>query len=178
MPDFPSPASAAGPETQFLFSRTFDAPRQEVWDAFTQAEHLEHWWGPPGGRIRVARLDLQPGGLFLYSMHLPDGRRMWARFVFEEIAEPARLVWRNGFSDEHGGLTPNPWAPAMPLEMLTTVTFAEADAQTLLTITAVPYHASSEETLVFAGAIQGMKMGFGGSFQILADYLAQRKPRP
>jgi len=99
---------------------------------------------------------------------------MWARFIFREIVVPERLVWLNGFSDEHGGLMPNPWVRSFPLETLNTVTFAEQDGKTLITITVVPFNASEEETRIFAGGINGMKAGFGASFKVLADYLSQR----
>ena len=50
----------------------------------------------------------------------------------------------------------------------------EEDGKTLITITVVPFNASEEETRIFAGGINGMKMGFGASFKGLADYLTQR----
>lgn len=166
-------AHAASAATEFVFTRTFDASREDVWNAFTQPEHLKHWWGTPGATVQIARHELKHGGLFLYCMKFPDGRAMWARFIYREIAAPERLVWLNGFSDEHGGLTRNPWVPGLPLETLNTVTLAEQDGKTLLTITAVPFNASDEETLLFAGGIKGMQMGYGATFKILADYLAQ-----
>ena len=166
--------NAAITGTEFVLNRTFDAPREDVWDAFTQPEHLKHWWGTPGSSVEIARHELKPGGIFHYCIKLPDGRAMWARFIFREIIAPERLVWLNGFSDEHGGLTRNPWVPNFPLETLNTVTLAEQGAKTLLTITVVPFNTSNEEARVFAGGLNGMKMGFGASFQVLADHLAQR----
>ncbi len=167
-------ANAANAATEFVFSRKFDASRQDVWNAFTQPEHLKHWWGTPGSSVEIAHHELKPGGLFHYCMKFPDGRAMWARFIFREIVAPERLVWRNGFSDEQGGLTRNPWVPGFPLETLNTVTLAEQDGKTLLTLTVVPFNASDREAFVFAGGINGMKMGFGASFKVLADYLAER----
>ena len=167
-------ANAANAGTEFVLNRTFDASREDVWNAFTQPGHLKHWWGTPGSSIEIAHHELKPGGLFHYCMKFPDGRAMWARFIFREIVAPSRLVWLNGFSDEHGGLTRNPWVPSFPLETLNTVTFAEQDGKTLLTITVVPFNASKEEAGVFAGGIAGMKVGFGASFKVLADYLEQR----
>ena len=116
-------ANAANAGTEFVFNRTFDAAREDVWNAFTQPEHLKHWWGPPGSSIEIFRHELKPGGIFHYRMKLVDGRTMWARFIFHEILAPQRLVWLNGFSDEHGGLKPNPWVPSFPLETLNTATF-------------------------------------------------------
>jgi len=170
-------ANADNNAAEFVFNRTFDASREDVWNAFTQPQHLKHWWGAPGSSIEIARHELKPGGLFHYAMKFPDGRVMWARFIFREIVPPERLVWLNGFSDEHGGLTRNPWAPTLPLETLNTVTLAEQGGKTLLTITVVPFNASDQEALVFTGGINGMKMGFGASFKTLADYLATTAPR-
>jgi uncharacterized protein YndB with AHSA1/START domain len=161
--------------SEFVFTRTLDASRPHVWDAFTRPEHLRHWWGTPGATVEIVRHELKPGGLFHYCMKFPDGRTMWARFVFREIVAPERLVWLNGFSDEHGGLTRNPWMPDMPLETLNTVTLEERDGKTLLTITAVPFNASEGEELIFASGLSGMRMGFGASFKLLAEYLAQRE---
>jgi uncharacterized protein YndB with AHSA1/START domain len=167
-------ANAARKATEFVFSRTFDASREDVWNAFTQPQHLKHWWGTPGSSVEIARHELKPGGLFHYCMKSPDGRTMWARFIFREIVVPERLVWLNGFSDEHAGLTRNPWVPSLPLETLNTLTLAEQDGKTLITITVVPFNASEEQTRIFAGGINGMKMGFGASFKVLADYLQRR----
>jgi len=167
-------AQSANVATGFVFSRTFDASREDVWNAFTQPEHLKHWWGAPGSSVEIAHHELKPGGLFHYCMKFPDGRAMWARFIFREIVAPERLVWLNGFSDEHGGLTRNPWVTSFPLETLNTVILAGQDGKTLLTITVVPFNASDEQARVFAGGIKGMKIGFGASFKVLADYLAQR----
>jgi uncharacterized protein YndB with AHSA1/START domain len=167
-------ANAASALTKFVVSRTFDASREDVWNAFTQPEHLKHWWGTPGSSVEIAHHELKPGGLFHYFMKFPDGRAIWARFIFREIVPPERLVWLNGFSDEHGGLTHNPWVPSFPLETLNTVILAEQDGKTLLTIIVVPFNASDEEGRIFAGGIKGMKVGFGASFKVLADYLAQR----
>lgn len=163
----------ANTANEFVFTRTFDAPREDVWKAFTQPEHLKHWWGTPGTRIEIARHELKPGGLFHYCMKFPDGRANWARFLFREIVAPERLVWLNGFSDEHGGLTRNPWMASLPLETLNTVTLVEQGSKTLLTITVVPFDASEEEDHVFASGINGLTMGFSASFHVLARYLAQ-----
>jgi uncharacterized protein YndB with AHSA1/START domain len=174
VPDLANAANVANEKSDFVFTRTFDAAREDVWNAFTQPEHLQHWWGTPGSKIEIARHELKPGGLFHYSMKFPDGRVMWARFIYREIAPPERLVWLNGFSDEHAGLTPNAWLPAFPLETINTLTLKEQDGKTLMTFHAVPYSATDEQTGVFASAIVGMNRGFGATFNLLEKYLAQR----
>jgi uncharacterized protein YndB with AHSA1/START domain len=166
-------AKASAEAGEFVLTRIFDASRADVWDAFTRPEHLKHWWGVPGCSLDIVSHELKPGGLFHYCMKFPDGRAMWARFIFREIVAPQRLAWLNGFSDEHGGLTPNPWAPTRPLETLNTATLTEEDGKTLLTFTVVPFNASREGVSIFAAGINGMKAGIGGAFELLAKYLAQ-----
>src|SRR5580704_13391744 len=71
---------------EFAITRVFDAPREQVWKAFTESERLMRWWGPKGFTMQVAKLDLRPGGVFHYCMRSPDGRDMWGKFVYREIA--------------------------------------------------------------------------------------------
>ena len=160
-------------ENGLSITRVFDAPRSAVWNAFTQPEHLEQWWGPKGFKIEVRRLELRPGGVFHYSMRMPNGAIMWGRFTYREIEAPERLVFTNSFSDESGGLTRNPWMPVWPLEALTTVIFSESEGKTTITLTSVPVEATEEERQNFLGQIDSMKNGFGGTFDQLAEYLAQ-----
>lgn len=162
---------AAGRE--FVIARDFDAPRELVWKAWTDPEHLKRWWGPKGFTVRVADLDLRPGGVFHYGMRSPDGQDIWGRFVFREILAPERLVFVNSFSDEQGGLTRHPLHAAWPLEMLSTITFAEAEGRTTLTIRWVPLAATQTETATFEAGHDSMRQGWTGTLDQLADFLAK-----
>src|SRR5262249_7142388 len=122
--------AAEGSSRPFILTRVLDAPRELVFKAWTEAERLAHWWGPKGFAVRVCRLDLRPGGVFLYSMRSPDGRDMWGKWVFREIVPPERLVFVVSFSDEEGGVTRHPFAPDWPLEVLSTLTLTEQDGRT------------------------------------------------
>ena len=116
----------------FVITRTVPAPRARVWQAWTEVEHLRHWWGPKGFVVAHCTVDLRPGGLMHYRLRSPEGGDMWGRFLYREIVKPEKLVWVNSFSDEKGGITRHPMAPGWPAEMLTTVTFADgmtADAR-------------------------------------------------
>ena len=157
--------------TPFTLSRTFDAPRDRVWEAFTTLDDLEKWWGPKGFAIRSARLDLRPGGMFVYAMEA-GGQTMWGRFVYREIEAPSRIVFVNSFSDPQGGLTRAPFADAWPMEILNTWTFTESDGKTTLDIRGVPLNANAVETAVFLAGFPSMQMGFGGTLDQLAAHLA------
>ena len=103
----------------FVISREFKAPRELVWEAWTERDRLTQWFGPKGFMMSAAKLDFRPGGSFHYSMRTPDGKEMWGKFVYREIVAPEKIVLVNSFSDAGGGLTRHPFSPAWPLEMLT-----------------------------------------------------------
>jgi uncharacterized protein YndB with AHSA1/START domain len=160
---------------EFVISRVFDAPRELVWKTFTESEHLAHWWGPPGIPTRVARLDLRPGGVFLYSMRTPDGKEWWGKWVYREIVAPERLVVVVSFTDEKGNPVRHPMSPTWPLEILGTTTLSEQGGKTLLTNRAVPINATESERKTFEAGLEGMKQGFNGTWDQLAAYLATKK---
>lgn len=174
-------SEAAGKESTaqeirpFIISRTYDAPRQLVFDCFTKAEHVMNWWGPKGVRIVKANVDLRPGGVFHYGMQANDGPIIWGRQVFREITPPSRLVLINSFSDENGGLTRHPGSPTWPIELHSTFTFEEAgDNRTKLTIVwALMDNATPTERDTFLSGFDSMNMGWGGTLDSLGDYLGK-----
>ena len=161
---------------EFRLVRTFDAPRNLVWKAWTSAEALGQWWGPKGAAIRVITFDLRPGGMFHYAMAFPSGHEMYGRFVYREIVAPERLVFVNSFSDPAGGIARAPFSQLKdkwPLEVLNVMRLTELDGQTTLTLRGSPINATEEESAMFAGHFDSMRQGFGGTFDKLADYLAR-----
>ncbi len=157
----------------FIILRTFDAPRKTVWQAWTERESLMQWFGPKGCTIARAELDFRPGGSFHYCMRTPDGKEMWGKFVYREIVAPEKIVLINSFSDAAGGITRHPMSPTWPREMLSTTTLAEKGGKTTMTIEWLPWNATAEEIQTFDGAREGMKGGWSGTFDQLADYLAK-----
>ena len=172
-------ATAAGSSEpasrEFVLTRVFDAPRDLVWKAFTEVDWLKQWWGPKGFKMLTCRLDLRPGGIFLYGMQSPDGHEMWGKWTFREIVAPERLVIVISFSDKDAGITRHPFAPDWPREMLGTMTLTEQDGKTVLTNSVVAFNASETERRTFEAGFDGMKQGFGGTWDQLAAYLASAK---
>ena len=166
-------AAATGTEGEFVISRTFNAPRELVWQAFTDPERMKQWWGPKGFTVIASKMDLRPGGTYHYGMRAPDGSAMWGKFVYREIVPPQRMVLVNCFSDEAGGITRHPMSPTWPLEMLSTFLFEDEGGRTRLTIKWKPLNASAEETATFAGAHDGMRQGWTGTMDQLDAYLAK-----
>jgi uncharacterized protein YndB with AHSA1/START domain len=167
-----NPTTNKPAEHPFVISRIFNAPRDLVWKAWTEREHMQ-WWGPKGVSIHHAKLDLRPGGTFHYGMKTPEGREMWGKWVIREIVKPERLVFVNSFSDADGGLTRHPMSPHWPLELLSTVTFVAQGDKTLLTIQWLPLNATDIERKTFDEGHESMKNGWGGTLDRLAEHLAK-----
>ena len=166
--------TATNPATQpttheFTTSRVFNAPRELVFDAWMQPEHLLKW--------SVARCtnDPRPGGMLHYAMRTPDGSLMWGKWIYREIHRPERLEVIQSFSDEAGGTTRHPMAAEWPLEMLSVATFEESDGKTTLTVRWTPHNATEAERATFEAAQAQMQHGWAGMFEQFAVYLAKAR---
>jgi uncharacterized protein YndB with AHSA1/START domain len=155
----------------FVISRIYDAPRNRVWKAWTDPAELKKWWGPQGFKVHTCKVDLRPGGLFLYGMKAPDGSDLWGRFAYREIAAPTKLVFIVSFSDPQGAVTRHPWSPQWPLHMMSTVEFEEQGPRaTKVTVTWLPHEASELERRTFDEGRDSLKQGWGGTLDKLIDY--------
>lgn len=157
---------------ELVITRVLNAPRELVWKALTEAERLEHWWGPKGFTSRVHKLELRPGGIFLYSQRTPDGREMWGRWIYREIVAPERLVSVSSFTDEKGNQLPHPMIPNWPLEILGVSTFTERQGKTTMVVRMVPVNATESERKTFEDHLNWMEEGFDGTLEKLDKYLA------
>jgi uncharacterized protein YndB with AHSA1/START domain len=91
---------------------------------------------------------------------------------YREVVAPERLVFVQGFADEHGAPARHPLAATWPLYMLATLTFTEVGEHTLFRVKWVPHEATAEEVATFEAAFASMNGGWGHSFEALARYLA------
>ena len=94
--------------------REFDAPRELVFEAWTDPRHLAQWWGPNGFTTTTSSFDMRPGGVWRFVMHGPDGRDYENRITFDEVVKPERLAYHHG-----GG------GDVEPVQFRTTVTFED-----------------------------------------------------
>lgn len=156
-----------------VITRTFNAPRELVFECWTKPEHLKHWWGPTGMQLEVATCDVRPGGLFHFSMKSPDGFEMWGKFVYSEVSPPDKLVYTNSFSDAEANTIRAPFSPVFPLEILNIVAFEEQDGQTIVTTSGGPVNPTEEEAAFYASMIENMEQGFEGTFRQLDEYLTK-----
>jgi uncharacterized protein YndB with AHSA1/START domain len=113
--------SIPGPEPtadrEFVHARLIDAPPEQVFQAFAQAEHLARWWGPDGFTSTFHTFEFRPGGHWRFIMHGPDGANYPNENVFRDIVAPQRIVVEHVSEDHH---------------FLLTVTFAGQGGKTLV----------------------------------------------
>jgi uncharacterized protein YndB with AHSA1/START domain len=113
-------------DREIIITRSLAAPRELVFDAFTQPEHLIHWWGPRGFTITTQHPEVRPGGVWQFVMHGPDGTNYDNKIVYREIARPSRIVYSHSGGDENE-----------PGQFVTTITFESDGVRTQLTMRAV-----------------------------------------
>lgn len=122
---------------ELIITRIFDAPRELVFKAWTECEHLQRWWGPKGYTAPFCKIDLRVGGKYLFCMRSPEGKDFWSTGVYQEIVPLERLVCSDSFSDKEGNVVPAThygMGEDFPLETQVTVTFEEHDGKTQLTL--------------------------------------------
>src|SRR3954463_15376856 len=85
-------ATTAAPSETLEVRRTFNAPRQRVFDAWTKAEEMKKWAAPGDMRVAVAEADLRVGGKYRLHMRNPNGTEHRAHGVYKVVEPPKRLV--------------------------------------------------------------------------------------
>jgi uncharacterized protein YndB with AHSA1/START domain len=157
----------------FVISHVFGAPAATVFKAWTDPAQLLGWFAPGECKVTAKTVDVRAGGAFHYAMETPTGQTIWGHWAFREVAQPARMVFVATFSDEAGGLARNPWAAGWPERVLTTVTLAEHDGRTTLTLHAIPTDATPAEHATFRAGHGPMHMGWAATLDKLAHYLSK-----
>jgi len=143
-------------QKELTLVRTFNAPRDLVFAAWTDPKHLAKWWGPHEFTNEDLDVDAKPGGPFNIVMVGPDGTRYPMTGTFREVIAPQRLVF---FASAMDGA----------LEDLTTVTFEDDGGKTKVTVKAVVTKATDEA----AEALSGMEEGWTQSLERLEQLLAK-----
>src|SRR5262249_51188585 len=146
--------NSATAERELNIRRTFNAPRDVVFRAWTEPQLLAQWSCPRGFTFSENRGELRVGGAFFARMRSPEGTEHRLRGVYREIVPPERLVFTHCWVDESG--TPGP-------ETLVTVSLAERDGRTAMLF----------QQGIFASveARDGHGQGWGSCFERLAELL-------
>jgi uncharacterized protein YndB with AHSA1/START domain len=85
-------------------TRIFNAPRELVWKAWTDPEHISNWWGPRGFTTTTSEFDLRPKGVWRFVMHGPDGTDFLNKVVFKEVNEPEKLAYEHSGDGDTNGI--------------------------------------------------------------------------
>lgn len=119
-----------------VIERDFDAPVEMVWRAWSEAAHMQSWWGPRGFTLPFCELDFRVGGRILLCMR-GSGGDIWSTGAYREIVKHQRIVYTSAFCDEKGNIQPASHY-GMPegfgTDMVVTVTFAAKGAKTKITL--------------------------------------------
>lgn len=161
-------------ERESATTRVFDAPRELVFKAWTQPEHMTRWWGPKGFTNPVCETDVRPGGAYRIVMRSPEGAEYPLKGVYREVVEPERLVLTDNWDDH-----PDEWQALLrenreegegkpAQEALNTVTFEEHDGKTTLTIRTLFESVAVRDAMLK----MGMSEGWAQSLDRLEAHLA------
>ena len=144
---------------EVVLTRLIGAPRELVYEVWTDPKHVARWYGPRLFTIPNCEIDLRPGGRRDIDMRGPDGNLYPDKSVFLEVVPPERLVFLSkAFEDEDGNA---------PFEVRNTVTFEDFNGMTKMILRAEVLKATPE----MLGAVEGMEQGWSESFYKLADLL-------
>ncbi len=136
-------STSATADREIVTTRLIAAPRELVFEAWTDPTHVAHWFGPDGFITTTHSMDVRPGGMWRFTMRGPDGNE-WPNVVtYVEVVPPERLVYLHGNETE-------------PDMFHTTVTFDDRGEKTALTMRAVFKTAAAREFVVRErGAVEG-----------------------
>ena len=145
-------------ERQLVITRTFDAPRELVFKAWTERERVMFWLGPEGFECFDFEMDGRVGGAWHNHMRAPDGTIYANRGTVLEIAEPERLAFTFAWDEPDG--TPG-------REMTVTITLEDRDGKTEMTFTQAVFESDDDR--------DGHSEGWNSSFNRLDAYLASER---
>jgi uncharacterized protein YndB with AHSA1/START domain len=145
---------SATADREIVTTRVFDAPRELVFQMWTDPKHVGRWWGPNGFTTTTHEMDVRPGGVWRFVMHGPDGVDYPNHIAYREVVKPERLTYLHG---------PTPLFDV-------TVTFEERGGKTELTMRALFETAAQRDQVVKDfGAMEGAKQHLAR----LAEFLAK-----
>jgi uncharacterized protein YndB with AHSA1/START domain len=132
-------------DREIVISRLVNAPRELVFEAWTDPKHLIQWWGPKGFTNTFQSIAVKPGGVWKFIMHGPDGVDYPNLITFHEVVKPELITFSHGTGEEND-----------PHQFETRVTFEKKGDKTLLTMKSIFSSADERDKMVReVGAIEG-----------------------
>jgi uncharacterized protein YndB with AHSA1/START domain len=91
-----APTQSPTVDREIVISRVISAPRELVFEAFTEVRHLSQWWGPEGFSTTTREFEFRAGGEWVFVMHGPDGTDYQEWISWTEITAPERIAMLHG----------------------------------------------------------------------------------
>lgn len=136
-------------EREIVLTRIFDAPRELVWQAWTDPKILAQWWGPAGFTTTTKAMDIRVGGTWEHIMHGPDGTDYPNKKVYKVVDRPRLLAYSHGGAPEDG---------SDQVSFDVTVNFDAVGDQTKVTMKMAMKSAEAlQHVIKTVGAVEGAK---------------------
>ncbi|SMO79309.1 Uncharacterized conserved protein YndB, AHSA1/START domain [Fodinibius sediminis] len=149
---------------ELIISRVFKAPRELVFNAYTDCSHLKHWWGTHQWPMEECTMDFREGGEWRYCLRGPNpGDESWGKAIYQHIENPSKIVYNDYFTDSEGSI--NREMPGMQI----TVEFIDKKEDTKLVSRTLFDSPDALESVVEMGVIEG----FTETWDRLEGYLAE-----
>jgi uncharacterized protein YndB with AHSA1/START domain len=147
-----------------VLERILDAPRELVWKAWTDPEHLKRWWAPRPYQTPEVEMELRPGGIFYTRMTGPDGFDFSGAGCFLEVVEGERIVWTSALGPGYRPNDSRADCGGFPFTAIVTLEDA-GDGRTLYRAVAMHKDQADRDT--------HEKMGFHDGWGTCADQLGE-----
>lgn len=134
---------------ELTITRIINAPIELVWKAWTDAKHIQQWWGPTGFTNPVCEWEPKTGNKIFIQMKAPDGEVYPMDGEFHEILEYEKLVFTSAALDKNGGHL---------FDVINTITFAEEGEKTKVTLNIIISNITTEGAPYIAGADKGWNL--------------------
>ena len=142
---------------EIVITRSFDAPRELVFKAFTDADAVRQWWGLNSTETVVDQLEARPGGRWRFVQRDGDGNEFGFHGVYHDLQAPERIVYTFEFEGMPGHV------------LLETLVFEDEDGRTQMTDTSVFQSVADRDGMLQSG----MESGAAESMDRLDEYLAK-----
>lgn len=148
---------------ELIITRNFNAPKNLVFEVWSDCKHLKHWWGPKEWPMNECEMDFREGGAWRYCLRGPnEGDESWGKAIYQEIKNPGKIVYKDHFTDSEGTINEE-----MP-DLLITVEFIESEGQTRQIQTALFDSVETRKKITDMGFVEGMS----SSLDRLEEHLA------
>jgi len=167
-------ATASGDRT-IVVTRVFDAPREDVFRAWTDPELMAQWFAPEPLTVPKAEIDLRVGGRYTLVMRDPDGNEFTGSGEYLEVVAPGYLVYSDSLDE-----MPGEWvdmvneargeAKGTPVaDGVATLTFEEFEGETTLVFTEEWDSKATRDAFVEMQMVEGLEMSFENLDKVLAN---------